>query len=112
MRGGTVQGQTLAVTVLLAPMAFLAALLAGIPSTGAAIGLGLLIGSANGFLIQTTFDRRAPILATSFIRLALFTGGAFGIAALTRMPIMPLVAGLAIAQLVMFGVGVRQGIRP
>ncbi|HET7418977.1 MAG TPA: hypothetical protein VFL27_01195 [Candidatus Dormibacteraeota bacterium] len=111
MRAGTVQGQSLGIVVVLAPALFAVAALAGYPSAGAAIGAGLLLGSANGFLIQSTFDRRAPILATSFVRLALFTGVAFGAAALTGMPIMPLVGGLALAQLVMVGVGVRQGIR-
>ena len=111
MRAGTVQGQTLVLAVLLAPAAFAAASLAGYPKVGVALALGLLLGSANGFLIQSTFDRRAPILATSFVRLAIFTGVAFGAAA-AGMAIMPLVAGLALAQLLMSGVGVRQGIRP
>ena len=111
MRSSTVQGQTLGVALFLAAAAFLVASVAGYASAGSAVATGLVIGSINGFLVQSTLDHRAPILVTSFMRLALFSAVAFGVASLTRMPIMPLVGGIALAQIVMFGVGVRQGLR-
>ncbi len=112
MRRDSVQGQTLGVSLLLAATTFLVASIAGYQSPGTAVAAGLVLGSANGFLIQSTLDRRAPILATSFVRLALFTLVAVAAARLTGLSIWPLVGGVALAQLVMFGVGVRQGLRP
>ena len=111
MRTASVQGQTLGVALSLAIAVFLAAALLGNTGVGAALGAGLVLGSLNGFLIQSTLDRRAPILATSVVRLAMLTLLALAASRLTGLSIWPLAGGIALAQLVMVGVGVRQGLR-
>jgi hypothetical protein len=111
VRAKSVQGQTLGVALSLAAAVILVSVLTGHAGVGAALGAGLVLGSVNGFLIQSTLDRRAPILATSFVRLALFTLLALAAARLTGLSVWPLVGGIALAQLVMVGVGVRQGLR-
>jgi hypothetical protein len=78
---------------------------------GAGIGVGLVLGALNGFFIQATLDRRAPILATSLLRLAMFTLLALIAARLVGGSVWSVVAGIATSQLIMVGIGVRQGWR-
>jgi hypothetical protein len=78
---------------------------------GVALGAGILIGSLNGFTFQAVLDRRAPILATSILRLAFFSLLALALARLAGWSIWSVVLGIGVAQLVMVGVGVRQGRR-
>ncbi len=111
MRVGSVQFETLAASVILAGALAIVAGLAGYASLGAAVGLGLLLGTLNAFFIQSMLDRRAPILATSLLRLAFLSLLAVAVTRLFGWSIWPVVAGLGIAQLVMAGVGVRQGRR-
>ncbi len=101
----------MAVSILLALVVSFAALVAGYQSVGLAIAIGLVVGALNGFMIQRVLDRRAPILATAILRLAILSFVALAAAALTGWSIGPLVAGIAIAQLVMVGVGAREGLR-
>jgi hypothetical protein len=83
--------------------------LAGQWVLGAGVGTGIVLGSLNGFLIQFVLDRGAPILATSFLRLMMLTLLALLTARLLGGVVWPVVVGIAVAQLVMVGVGVRQG---
>ena len=111
MRASTVQGRTLGLALSLAALVLLAAGVAGHASEGAALAVGLVVGSANGFLFHTTLEHRAPILVTSFLRLTMLTLIAVALATLTKMPLLPLVIGIALSQLLMSGVGVREGLR-
>ena len=112
MRAGSVQRETLGVSAALAAMVAFAATALGYGGPGAGLALGLVLGSLNGFIIQSLLERRAPILPTSVLRLAMFSVLALVVARLTGLSVWPLVAGLGMAQLVMLGVGVRQGLRP
>jgi hypothetical protein len=111
VRAGSIQRETLVISLLLAGAVFVAADLAGDVLVGAGIGIGLVIGSLNGFIIKAALDRGAPMLVTSFLRLSLFTLLALFAARVLGGSIWPVVAGVAAAQLVMVGIGVRQGRR-
>jgi hypothetical protein len=105
LRDSVVASATLAVVVTA-----VAALL-GQEASGVGIAAGLLLGSANGFAIQALLGRDTPFLAASMFRLVtlsalgLLLALAFGISA------WPVMIGVAGAQLVMVGAGVRQGLR-
>lgn len=111
MRVGSIQGQTLGASMILAAAVALGAGLAGHLSLGAGVGIGLLLGSFNGFFIQALLERRAPMLATSVLRLAFFSLLALIAARFVGGAVWPVVIGIGIAQLVMVGVGVRRGLR-
>ena len=111
MRLGSIQGQTLSLCLLLAVMVFVGADLAGQAAVGMGLAVGLMIGSFNGFTLQAVIDRRAPILATSIVRLALFSLVAIVAARLLGGSIWSVVLGVGLAQLVMVAVGARQGLR-
>lgn len=111
MRPGSLQRETLAVSLVLAAAVVAAGGMMGFNGVGPAIGLGLAVGAVNGFIIQLLLERRAPILPTSLLRLAMFTVIAVAAAKLTGWSVWPLAAGIGMAQLVMVGVGVRQGLR-
>jgi hypothetical protein len=111
VRAGSIQQETLITSLVLAGAAFACAYLAGQMLIGAGVAVGLVVGSFNGFIIKAALDRRAPMLITSVFRLALFTLLGLSAARLLGGSIWPVVAGIAAAQLVMVGVGVRQGRR-
>jgi hypothetical protein len=111
VRAGTIQRETLITSVVLAAAVLGVADLAGQMVLGAGVGAGLVLGSLNGFFIQAMLNRGAPLLATSFLRLALFTLLALAAARLVGGAVWPVAAGIGVAQLVMVGVGVRQGTR-
>jgi hypothetical protein len=111
VRVGSIQGETLGASVVLAATVLVAAALAGHAALGAGVGVGLVLGSFNGFIIQALLERRAPMLATSVLRLAFFSVLALIAARFAGGSVWPVVIGIGIAQLVMVGVGVRRGLR-
>jgi hypothetical protein len=111
VRLGSIQGQTLSLCVLLAAMVFVGSDLAGHASVGMGLAIGVLIGSFNGFTLQAVVDRRAPILATSIVRLAMFSVLSIAAARLIGGSIWSVVLGVGLAQLVMVAVGARRGLR-
>jgi hypothetical protein len=111
VRAGTIQVETLGASLFLAAAVIVAAGVSGHASLGIGVGVGLILGSINGFIIQFVLDRRAPILPTSVLRLALISLLALVAARFAGGSIWPVVIGVGFAQLVMVGVGVRQGRR-
>lgn len=111
MRSGSVQGQTLSLCLVLAAVVLLSGVVADQSSVGAGLAIGLVIGAVNGFTIKAVLDRRAPILPTSIVRLALFSLLALGAARLSGGSVWPVVIGVGAAQLVLAAVGARQGLR-
>ncbi len=103
--------ETVIASAVIALVATTIAALFGQISIGIGLAAGLLLGSANGYAIQVLLGHAAPFLAGSMLRLvtlsalALLLAVAFGIAA------WPVMIGIAGAQLVMVGAGVRQGMR-
>jgi hypothetical protein len=111
VKAGSIQQETLVTSLILAGALFVGAGLAGQLLLGAGLGVGLVVGSLNGFIIKAALDRRAPMLVTSFLRLSVFTLLGLIAARIMGGSIWPVVAGIAAAQLVMVGIGVRQGMR-
>jgi hypothetical protein len=111
VRAGSIQGETLGASVVLAAAVILTAAFAGHLRLGAGLGAGLVIGAFNGFTFKAVIDRRAPILVTSVVRLSFFTLLALIVARIVGESVWPVVIGIGIAQLVMVGVSVRQGSR-
>jgi hypothetical protein len=88
-----------------------AAAVLGHLSIGIGIAAGLILGSANGYAIDALLGRGAPFLAGSMLRLATFSAVALLVATAFGIAAWPVVIGVAVAQLVMVGAGVRQGMR-
>jgi hypothetical protein len=106
-----VQRETVGVSLVLTAAVLVAAITTGNTNIGAAVGIGLVVGSLNGLVFEVLLDRRAPILPTSILRLAFLSMLALAAARLLGWPVWPLVGGIAAAQLVMAAVGLRQGLR-
>jgi len=109
VRSQTVQGRTLSLCLALAALVLGVAAVFGQAGIGAALAVGVVIGSFNGFTLQAVLDRRAPILPTSIVRLAFFSLLALLVARLGGMPVWAVVLGVGLAQLVMVGVGALRG---
>ncbi len=108
--GGLLQ-KTLAGCVVLAALAGGAGVAAGHPMVGAGLAVGLVLGSANGYLIQGLLNRGAPFVAASLLRIVLFSSIVLVVALALRDTAWAVALGIALAQLVMVAVGVRAGLR-
>ena len=78
---------------------------------GIGVAAGLLLGSANGYAIQTLLGSATPFLAASMLRLATLSILGLLLAVVFGISAWPVMIGVAGAQLVMVGAGVRQGLR-
>lgn len=107
-----VQGDALGASFLIATLALAGGVAAGDAAVGVAVATGLVAGTLNSSFMWSLLQRRAPILATSFIRLAFFTVLALVAARLLGVSTWTVVAGIAGAQLLMVWAGVRHGLRP
>jgi hypothetical protein len=96
---------------IIALVVIAAAALLGHLGIGIGIAAGLILGSANGYAIDALLGRGAPFLAGSMLRLATFSAVALLVATAFGIAAWPVVIGVAGAQLVMVGAGVRQGMR-
>jgi len=85
--------------------------LTGHMSVGLGIAAGLLLGSLNGYLIQALLGRGTPMVAGSLLRLVMFSSIVLVAALMLGTAVWTLPLGIGIAQLVMVGAGVRQGLR-
>ena len=73
-----------------------------------ALSVGLLVGSANGLLIQRSLALGIGFTALSLVRLLLLTGLGLGIGLLLGLSqVWLVVGGIAVAQLVLVGFAVR-----
>ena len=103
--------ETVIASAVLALVATTIAGLFGQISIGVGLAAGLLLGSANGYAIQALLGHAAPFLAGSMLRLATFSALALLLAVAFGISAWPVMIGIAGAQLVMVGAGVRQGLR-
>jgi hypothetical protein len=79
---------------------------------GLVLGLGLVIGSLNGFLIRGTLSSELGFRATSGLRLLALSVAAFAVAALVDVWLVPVaVAGVALAQVALAVVSAVQMVR-
>ena len=102
-------------TVVACALAAAAAAFLGVATGHAGVGFGLsaglLLGSLNGYLIQGLMARGTPFAASGVIRILAFSSltvlAAFTLHAIAWT--IPL--GIGLAQLVLVGAGLRQGLR-
>jgi hypothetical protein len=74
-----------------------------------ALAIGLLVGSANGLLVQRSLALGVGFTALSLVRLLVLTGLGLGIGLLIGLSqVWLVVGGIAIAQLVLAGFAVRE----
>jgi hypothetical protein len=78
---------------------------------GFGLAAGILLGSFNGYLIQGLIGRKTPFVASSLLRIVLFSSIVLLAALMLRSIAWTLPLGIGVAQLVMVGVGIRQGMR-
>jgi hypothetical protein len=111
VKGVGIVRATWAASVALASIAFLAGFVLGQWSIGLGLALGLVVGAANGELIQRVIDSRAPFVVSSVLRIAGVGAVAILLALLVGASPIAVLLGVAAAQFVMVGVAVRQGLR-
>jgi hypothetical protein len=103
---------TVRACVLIAGAAFLLLGLSGHLDAGLALGIGLVIGSANGYLARHTLGLELSFWASSIGRLAVLSAAGLGVALLLDPGSAWLVPmGIGAAQVVMAGVAVREALR-
>jgi len=79
--------------------------------SGLALAIGLLVGSANGLLVQRSLALGVGFTALSLVRLLVLTGLGLGIGLLIGLSqVWLVVGGIAIAQLVLAGFAVREAL--
>jgi hypothetical protein len=110
MRSGGLLKTTVTACGVLAAAVAAGSALSGHLSLGVGIAAGLLLGSLNGFLIQALIGRGTPMVAGSLLRLVMFSSIVLVAALMLGTAAWTLPLGIAIAQLVMVGAGVRQGL--
>lgn len=103
--------ETVAGSVALGLAVALVAAALGHTAAGIGIALGLLLGSANGYLIIALLDRNSSFLFASLMRLACLTTLAVGGALVLQSSAWSVLLGVGAAQLVMVAAGVRRGLR-
>ena len=78
---------------------------------GLALAIGLLVGSANGLLVQRSLALGVGFTALSLVRLLVLTGLGLGIGLLIGLSqVWLVVGGIAVAQLVLAGFAVREAL--
>jgi hypothetical protein len=76
-----------------------------------ALAIGLLVGSANGLMVQRSLALGVGFTAVSLVRLLLLTGLGLGIGLVIGLSqVWLVVGGIAIAQLVLAGFAVREAL--
>jgi hypothetical protein len=111
MRSGALLKTTVTACAVLAVALVAATALSGHLSLGLGVAAGLLLGSVNGYLIQALLGRGTPMVAGSLLRLVMFSSIVLVAALMLGTTAWTLPLGIGIAQLVMVGVGIRQGLR-
>ena len=111
MTSGGLLKKMVAACVVLAIAAAVIGFVSGYALTGAGLAAGLMLGSLNGYLIQSLMARGTPFALSGLIRILLFSSLVL-IAALTlRTAAWTLPLGIGLAQLALVAVSVRQGMR-
>ena len=112
MKGDSIVRDTVAVSVALASIAFLAGFVFDQRPIGLGLALGLVVGAANGELIQRVIVSRSPFLLSSLLRMAGLSAVAIAVSFIVGASTVALLLGVGAAQFVMVGAAVRHGLRP
>ncbi len=111
MTSGGMLRKTVVACIAISIATAVAGLITGHTTVGFGLAAGLLLGSFNGYLIQGLLSRGTPFLASSLIRILLFSSLVLIAALMLRSMSWTLPLGIGVAQLVMVVVGIRQGLR-
>jgi hypothetical protein len=111
MRSGGLLKTTVTACAALAAAVVVGSALTGHFPLGLGIAAGLLLGSINGYLIQVLLGRGTPMVAGSLLRLVMFSSIVLIAAVMLGTAAWTLALGIGVAQLVMVGAGVRQGLQ-
>jgi hypothetical protein len=103
--------ETVVASAVLATAVILAAGLAGHLIFGLSVAAGLLLGSANGYMVLALLNHGTRFVAGSMFRLISITALAIMASLVFGFTLWPSLLGLAAAQLVMVAASVRQGMR-
>lgn len=103
--------ETVVASMVLAALIAIGAVLLDQTLTGIGIAIGLVLGSANGFVIVRLFDPQGSFVGSSLARLSVFSALAIGLALMVGSAAWTVLIGIAAAQLVMVAAGVREGLR-
>jgi len=108
--GGVLRQTVLACSILSVAVAVIATAI-GHFGIGLGLAAGLMLGSANGYLIQGLLNRGAPFMAASLLRILFFSSVVLTAALTIRESAWTIALGIGLAQLVMVVAGVRSGLR-
>jgi len=111
VKGVRVVRDTVTVSVVLAAVALVAGFVIQQRTIGLGLAAGLVVGAANGELIQRVIAGRLPFVVSSILRMVGLSAVGIAVAFLLGASPVTLLLGLAAAQLVMVGAAVRQGLR-
>lgn len=111
MKLGGMLGETVAASAALAVIVVLVTAAVGNPLLGFGLGTGLVIGSFNGLLVAGTLETGAPFVPASVLRMMVVSAIGILAALLLGFAAWTVLIGVGVAQLVMVGAGVRQGMR-
>lgn len=103
--------ETVAACAVVAALAITAGALLGHLTIGVGLAAGILLGSLNGHAIAAHIGRGTPFVASTFVRLAAFSGAAIAIAILLGGDMWSVLLGVAGAQMLLAAAAVRQGLR-
>ena len=103
--------ETVVASVALAAITAIGAVLLDQTLTGIGIAIGLILGSANGFLIARLFDPQGSFVGSSLARLSVVSALAIGAALMVGSAAWTVLIGVAAAQLVLVAAGLREGLR-
>ena len=111
MKDGAIMRETVATSVILAAVAVPVGLLAGRPTVGLGLALGLVMGSFNGHAVVALLDRHMPFMGASIVRLTSLSSAAILVALVAGAPPWAGLLGVASAQVVMVVAAVRHGLQ-
>jgi len=112
VKGVRIVRDTLVMSIALASIAFVAGFVFDQRSIGLGLALGLVVGATNGELIQRVIVSHSPFLLSSLLRMAGLSAVAIGVSFLVGASTVALLLGVGVAQFVMAGAAVREGLRP
>lgn len=111
MKGVGIVRATWIASMGLASIAFVTGFVLNQRTMGLGLALGLVVGAANGQLVQRVIDTRAPFVFSSIVRMVVLSGAAILLALVFGASPIAVLLGVAAAQLVMVAAAVRQGLR-
>jgi hypothetical protein len=111
VKGVRIARDTLVVSVAFGLIALVAGFVLGQRPIGLGMALGLVLGAGNGQLIQQAIARRVPFVVSSIVRMAALSAIAILIAFLVGASPAAVLLGIGVAQVVMVGAALRQGLK-